>query len=446
MQLSSLTIQKLSDLLTRRETSVRDIVTSCLRTIEQKDTALHAFVSVFPDAALAQADKLDRELQNGRRRGPLHGIPVAIKDLADIAGQPTGFGSRVYAAGAATTDAAFVAALRAAGAVLIGKAQMVEFAFGSWGTNHALGSPVNPLDMTTPRAAGGSSSGSAVAVAAGMAPFAIGSDTGGSVRIPAALCGLVGLKTSTGLVPTQGVAPLSHTFDTIGPLTRSVEDAGLALNALAGDEPAAQPVKLSNLRLATIDESQLEPLEPGIRTAQREALECLASAGCHTVTRRFPLEPPEIQARNGGIMSYEAYASLHRLVDDADLPLDPYVRSRIKAGANTSQEAYAAMLECRRRDIAAFHDAFADVDAIFLPTTPRTAAPLDEVDESSIPMSRLTRAGNYYDLCGLTLPGTADSQGLPTGLQIMMRHGRDRQLLAVGAAVEAQIAGRSRGI
>lgn len=437
MELSRQPIHKLANLLAEERASARALVESCLESIARQNERLRAFVCVFEEEARAAADLADRARRAGRGRGPLHGIPVGIKDLADIHGWPTGFGSRAYATGPASGDALFVARLRQAGAIPLGKTQMVEFAFGSWGTNYSLGTPVNPMDPLVERVPGGSSSGSAVAVAAGMVPLAIGSDTGGSVRIPAALCGIVGLKTSAGLVPTDGVAPLSHTFDTIGPLTGNVEDAALALAALAGTRPPGGPAELSGLRWAVVDDAQIEPLDDSVRQAHRHTIRLVTRAGGRIDRFRFPLELAEIQRRNGAIMAYEAYASLHTLVDDAAKQLDPYVRQRVQAGAALSREDYEALLAQRQQDLRAFSDAFAGFDCLLLPTTPITARPVLEVDERGIPMSRLTRAGNYYELCGLSLPYLHHDNSLPIGIQLLMRRGEDARLLSVGMRAQS---------
>ncbi|TFH47855.1 MAG: amidase [Lysobacterales bacterium] len=437
MELCSQPIHKLAILLVENRVSARDLVESCLESIARQNARLRAFICVFEEEARAAADLADQERRSGHGRGPLHGIPVGIKDLADIRGWPTGFGSRAYASGPATDDAFFVTRLRQAGAIPLGKTQMVEFAFGSWGTNHSLGTPINPMDQHVERVAGGSSSGSAVAVAAGMVPLAIGSDTGGSIRIPAALCGIAGLKTSAGLVSTDGVAPLSHTFDTIGPMTRCVEDAALALEALAGTCPPSGPADLAGLRLAAVDNAQIEPLDDFVRQAHYHMVQLLTRAGCQVERFRFPLELVEIQRRNGAIMAYEAYASLRTLVDDEAVQLDPYVRQRVQAGAVLSRDDYNMLLAQRHRDLQAFSDSFAGFDCLFLPTTPITARQLTEVDESSIPLSRLTRAGNYYDLCGLSLPYMPHDNSLPIGMQLLMRSREDARLLSVGARIES---------
>jgi aspartyl-tRNA(Asn)/glutamyl-tRNA(Gln) amidotransferase subunit A len=217
----------------RRLTSVA-LVSASLAKIEATNGKLHAFVTVFSDSAMERAAALDAETAAGSSRGPLHGLPVAIKDLADIRDRVTGFGSRCYSDTPARSTAPFIKALEDAGAIIIGQTHMVEFAFGSWGTNYAMGTPVNPAGPGH-LAPGGSSSGSAVAVASGMVPLAIGSDTGGSVRIPAGLCGVAGMKPSHGLTSLEGVAPLSADLDTIGPLAKDVAGLKFLLDAITTD-------------------------------------------------------------------------------------------------------------------------------------------------------------------------------------------------------------------
>lgn len=415
-----------------------ELVERALGAIASRDAGLGAFVSVFEAEARAAAAEADRARGAGARLGPLHGIPVALKDLADVAGWPTGFGSRAYAAGAAAADAEIVRRLRAAGAVLVGKTHLVEFAFGSWGTNYSLGTPRNPRDPGTPRVAGGSSSGSAVAVAAGMVPVAIGSDTGGSVRIPAALCGLVGLKTTVGLLPMAGIAPLSRTLDTLGPLTRCVDDAARVHGALLGAEPPSAVAEPERLRVGAVTIEQLGPLDAAVRNAYEDARERLRRAGCRVSRFAFPLTPEEMQAASGRIMAFEAYQALSQLIDDPDAPLDPHVRARIAAGREIDAAAHRETLARRDQQRAAFAAAFEDLDLLLLPTVPRVAAPIAEVDESTIPLSRLTRAANYLELCALTLP--APTGGLPVGLQLVARGGDEAGLLAGGRLLERLLA------
>ncbi len=230
-------LAELSRRLAAGQTSSQEIVAACLSRIDALDGKLHAFVDVYRDDALKLARDADTELREGRLRGPLHGLPIALKDLLHLQGRQTTAGSKSWRGRMSDHTATAVERLLAAGMIPLGKTHMVEFAFGGWGRNQPMGAPWNPWDMTTHRVAGGSSSGSAVAVAAGLAPAAIGSDTGGSIRIPAALCGLTGLKTTYGLVSLHGAVPLSTTLDSIGPLTHTVDDAALLTAAMAGPDP-----------------------------------------------------------------------------------------------------------------------------------------------------------------------------------------------------------------
>ncbi len=235
LQFRSLT--DLSRMLARGETTSRTLVEACLARIAARDDKLHAFVDVYHDDALKLADAADLERSVYAARGPLHGLPIAFKDLLEINGRQTTAGSKSWMGRLSDYTATCVAKLLGAGMIPVGKTHMVEFAFGGWGRNEPMGAPWNPWDLRTHRVAGGSSSGSAVAVAAGMVPAAIGSDTGGSVRIPSAMCGITGLKTTYGLVSLYGAVPLSHSLDTIGPLAHTVDDVALLTAAMAGPDP-----------------------------------------------------------------------------------------------------------------------------------------------------------------------------------------------------------------
>ena len=413
------------------------LVAECLARIEARDGALHAFVAVYPEAALATARRLDRERAEYRLRGPLHGIPIAVKDLADMQGHVTGFGSRAYGSEAATATAPFLRRLEDAGMVLIGKTQMVEFAFGSWGTNAALGSPRNPRVAEDHYVAGGSSSGSAVAVAANMVPAAIGSDTGGSVRIPAALCGTIGLKTSHGAVSTEGVAPLSPTFDTIGPLTHHIDDARLIFEAMR--EPQALPSVPGTTTgiVRTPPRAELDPLDPSVTVAFLASISALSETGLSVQSLILPRAFVDYQADTGAIMAKEAYGALRHLVDNPDLPLDPAVCSRVRHGADIDEATFGALVSARRDALAALDDVLGDGDVILLPTTPFPACLLADVDEAVLPMSRLTRLANYLDLCAISVPVATTADGLPIGMQICARHGREDLAMAVAATLHA---------
>ena len=264
----------LAAMLARGETTSRAIVEACLARIDAHDAHLHAFVDVYRDAAIEAADTADRERRAGSARGPLAGLPIALKDLLHVEGRQTTAGSKSWRGRVSDHTATAVTRLVAAGMIPLGKTHMVEFAFGGWGRNRPMGAPWNPWDTKTHRVAGGSSSGSAVAVAGGLCPAAIGSDTGGSIRIPAALCGITGLKPTYGRVSLYGAVPLSGTLDSIGPLARTVDDAALLTAAMEGPDPH-DPATLHAPAAISRPPSQASPT-------------CAACASRRSRRRRFP--------------------------------------------------------------------------------------------------------------------------------------------------------------
>ena len=431
-------LRDLGKVLASGRRSARALVEDCLARIEAQDGHLHAFVRVFADSARAEADRADAAAARGAPLGPLHGIPFAMKDLADIAGHEPSFGSRCYGRGVAERTAPALSRLQAAGAILLGVTHMVEFAIGGWGTNYAMGTPRNPCDPDHHRVPGGSSSGSAVAVVAGLVPFAIGSDTGGSVRIPASLCGIVGLKPSSGRIPLEGIAPLSPTFDTLGPLTRRAADAGLVADIMAGVAPEAAVPDLPR-RLGFVPLSDLEPVDAGIVEGYLALLAALRTLGHDLVPVPLPLPALEYQRRNGLIVAHEIYTRLGGIARDHTLPIDPYVRQRVLAGVGVGVAEHAELLLQRKAAIAAMRDVMARAPLIVMPTTPLRARRIEEVDEATIPLSRYTRIANYLDLPAMSLP--LPGHGLPAGLQIMAAHGEDRALLAAACALEPVLAG-----
>lgn len=420
---------------------VRESIEASIARIEAENPKLHAVSALFADAARARADALDQHAAAGGALGPLHGVPVLLKELVDIAGQPTRFGSRCYASAPAARNAPLIDRLEAAGAVILGTAHMVEFAVGSWGTNAQRGAPWNPADRAHHRVAGGSSSGSGVAVAAGFAPIAFGSDTGGSIRIPATLCGVVGFKPSYGLIPMQGAAPTGPSFDTLGPLARSVADARRAAAAASGLTLAHAPIDLSGLTIAVVPDDALDPIEAAALEAYDSVHQRLSHAGARLSTLRPPMSFVAFQKINGDIAAFEAYRHLKTLIDDEDAPLDPFVRARIRQGAAISDSDYRARIAAMHESRAAFAADFKGVDALLLPGTPMTAPRLEDVDESQIPMSRYTRMANCLNLCAIALPAAPASAGaLPAGVQLAARSGEDAKLLAIAEAAERLIA------
>ncbi|MCC6532480.1 MAG: amidase [Burkholderiales bacterium] len=443
-------IHALAERLRERTLTAVALLDAYLDRIRRYDAKLHAYVALDEGAARIAADCADRALKAGRRLGPLHGIPIALKDLVEIEGTITTGGSMFWRERVSPLSATLVQRLRAAGMIVIGKTHMVEFAFGSWGTHVTMGAPWNPWDMDVQRTPGGSSSGSGVAVAAALAPAAIGSDTGGSVRIPAALCGIVGLKTTVGRVSNHGTLALSETLDTIGPLTRAVEDAALLLSALHGpdvNDPrtlAQAPsdvlsdlkTPVVGLRLAVLPPAELGEVDPEVMSAFDAALDSLRGLGARIDTLRLPVSFASLAELTGKIIAAEGYA-LHRAwIDRDDLPFDPDVRARLRAGRTISAADYIGVRAQRRRLRHEVDRLLCDFDALLLPSTPLAAIPLSGVDQSQSPMSRLTRPINLLDLCALSLPCGFTRAGLPISLQICGRGFEEARILRIGWAFE----------
>jgi aspartyl-tRNA(Asn)/glutamyl-tRNA(Gln) amidotransferase subunit A len=320
---------------------------------------------------------------------------------------------------------------------------------GSFGTNTHMGTPRNPWDPSVHRTPGGSSSGSGVAVAAGLAPVAIGTDTGGSVRIPAAWCGIVGLKVTAGRISTYGVLPLSTTLDTPGPLARSVEDAALIFRVLNGPDPRdpqtlawtpADPLPelrrgVAGLRLGVMPEAERAGVAADVLAAYDASVDALAGLGARIVRPPLPHRFSDYAAATGRIIGAEGYRFVGHLVDDMSLPVDPHIRPRIQLGRNVSARDYlltlAEMSEHRRQ----FAAALADADALLTPTVQTAALPIDQVDQSGT-AAYFTRAGNYLGLCALAVPNGFTPAALPTSLQILCHAGQEATALRIGWAYE----------
>jgi aspartyl-tRNA(Asn)/glutamyl-tRNA(Gln) amidotransferase subunit A len=446
-------LAELSVLLAEGRTSSQEIVAACLARIDALDSRLHAFVDVYREAALATAQAADLERRAGNARGPLHGLPIALKDLLHVAGRQTTAGSKSWLGRRAAETATAVERLRAAGMVPLGKTHLVEFAFGGWGRNAPMGAPWNPWDTAIQRVAGGSSSGSAVAVAAGLAPAAIGSDTGGSVRIPAAVCGLTGLKTTYGLVSLHGVVPLATTLDSLGPLTRTAEDAALLTAAMAGADPrdpatlraprfdvdyALAPVPdLRGVRIVAVPAEQFPlPADADVLRARDEAIATLRAQGATVDEERVPLDFDDVMLRNGRIIAAEAYAVHRAYIEDPELPIDPWVRKRTVAGKAIGAADYIDEIARHRRAAADFAVWMSRCDALLTPTLPITATPLAAVDEATTPLAAFTRAANYLGACALSLPAGLSRHGLPIGVQLIGAPFGDATLLRIGRSVQ----------
>lgn len=450
---SELAFKSLDELrqgLERKTFSSRELVQAYLARIERADGKLHAFADVYRDEALAAADAADQLRAAGVVLSPLHGLPIALKDLCDISGKVGQVGSKAWAARKGLLTATIVERLVSAGMIILGKTHMVEFAFGGWGTNPLCGAPWNPWDLNTHRVPGGSSSGSGVAVAAALAPAAIGSDTGGSVRIPATFNGIVGLKTTCGLISLHGCFPLSGTLDTIGPMTRTVGDAALLTQVLAGPDPR-DPATLEapafalpdlsardirGLRIALLPESQYPAgVDAAVVEAVRNAVRVLRELGAQVVERPFPFDMGELTARNGQLIAAEGYAVHRAYIEDEALPIGKFVRQRMLAGKSIGAADYISAREHQRQSSAQYAAWMEDIEAVLLPGTVTPAIPLSAVDEAIAP-SVFTRAGNYLTTCSLAVPAGFSAGGLPVGVQFMGKAFAERSVLRIGAAFE----------
>jgi aspartyl-tRNA(Asn)/glutamyl-tRNA(Gln) amidotransferase subunit A len=448
--LVSLSLSEASELVRTRKVSPVDLVQGCLDRIARLNPTLNAFITITADTARAQAKEAEASIQRGGWKGPLHGIPVALKDLVDTAGVATTAASGVYRERIPTQDAEIVRRLKEAGAVLVGKLNMHEFAYGGSTVISAFGPVRNP--WAPARSAGGSSAGSAAAVAAGMCFGAIGSDTGGSIRQPAAYCGIVGLKPTFGRVSTRGVIPLAWSLDHVGPMTRSVRDAAHMLHAIAGHDPAdptslVSPVddypaaldRPAKARLGIPRPFFFDDLHADIAQATDAALGVLA---------RLTSSQRDVTISSGNdaalrVLQAEAWAYHELTVARSPELYSPETLKRIRAGASLTASAYIAArrtLDDLRRSANAIFD---QVDLLVTPTTPTPPlviadllADLDGLRAKEVVTLRNTRWFNALGLPAISVPCGFTSDGLPIGLQIIGRAGADAQVLSLAHAYE----------
>ena len=427
----------------RKASAVERLTQALARIDDPQSEGARACLTLYRDEARAAADAADARARAGISLGPLDGAIISIKDLFDVAGEVTRAGSKVLADDGkpAAQDAPVVRRLRAAGSVILAKTNMSEFAFSGLGLNPHYGTPGNPADRA--RVPGGSSAGAAVAAADGMCEIAIGSDTGGSTRIPAALCGITGFKPSRLRVSTEGAFPLSYTLDSIGPMAKSVVDWFNADAVLAGDTPSAlEAMPLAGLRLGVAQGLPLENLDDTVGRRFPEALDRLERAGARLTYEKMPLLDDMMKALSrSSILMAEAYA-IHkeRLARRGDA-IDQIVRARLDRGAGIAAADFIDAVRDRAALIHAMDARLADLDALVLPTTPIVAPRLDEVATPKDFMARNamvlrnTTIANYFDLTAISLPLPRDG-GLPTGLMLFARNGHDRRLFRIAAAVE----------
>lgn len=448
--LHQLLVSEAVSLVTSGAVSAEQLTTACLDQIRQANHEVNAFITVMADASLERARALDRAMAAGAQPGPLHGVPISVKDLIDITGERTTAGSRTRLDHVATSHAPVVQRLEAAGAVIIGKCNLHEFAFGTTNEDSGFGPSRHPLDAS--RSPGGSSGGSAAAVVRGMGLASVGTDTGGSIRIPSALCGLVGLKPTVGEVSSAGVVPLSTTLDHVGPLARCVEDAGLVFGAISGVDvwhewPRAAP-RLDALRFARLTGYFTDLLAEDVRTGVEAACERLRASGVHIVDIELPateLIAPMYLA----IVFGEAAAYHGPLLEARGHDYTPAVRTRLEMARYVLAEDYVRALQFRQRLQADVDRALSGYDALLLPTVPITAPVLGSptVDVAGRTEAvravtlRLTQPFNLSGHPAITLPCEHTPGQLPVGLQLVGHRHQTTQLLHCARACEPGVAG-----
>jgi aspartyl-tRNA(Asn)/glutamyl-tRNA(Gln) amidotransferase subunit A len=444
----TLSIADAADLLHRRKISPVDLTSACLARIQRLNPVLNAFITVTPELAMGQAREAEVEIQHGRWRGPLHGIPVGLKDLIDTAGVRTTCASAVFADRVPAEDAEVVRRLKRAGAVLVGKHNMHEFAYGGTSVPSHYGPVHNPWDLA--RIAGGSSGGSAAALASGLCFAAIGSDTGGSIREPAAYCGIVGLKPTYGRVSARGVVPLSWSLDHIGPICRTVADAALLLEVLAGydpldsasvDWPTARYANIPNaktlrFRVGVVRRMFFEDLDPEIEAAVHQAIEVIRHLVATVRDVELPAGPPP------AIVGPEAYAFHTPYFTKTPNLYQPSVRGRLQQASMISATAYVEarrQLDQVRRSVGSV---FSTIDLLITPTTPVPALEIAEAIRfespapGAEPWMRNTRPFNALALPAISIPCGFSRAGLPIGLQIAGPRFGEAQVFALAHAFE----------
>ena len=445
-----LTLEGAAALVRERRVSPAELTDACLARIEAVEPRLNAFVTVTADIARAQAREAGDEIAAGRYRGPLHGIPVAVKDLFATKGVRTTAGSRILADWIPDEDATVVRHLREAGAVLLGKLGMHEFAYGVSSVNPHFGDVHNPWDTT--KIPGGSSGGSAVAVAAGEAYVTLGSDTGGSIRIPASLCGCVGLKPTFGRASLFGAVPLAWSLDHPGPLARTVRDVAVATAAMAGFDPrdpisADRPVPdflagidvgPQTLRIGVPTDHVWDECDPAIAKAVRAAIDALARAGAEVIEIRWP-RAAEYAKASSAVLGVEARAYHEGTFPGRSADYGPLIRSRLASQGDVDALTYARSMKLLLESRAGAADRDLDgVDVLAMPTVPSRAWTIEEAKDLPRP-SEWTRITRIFDLTGqpaISVPCGIDPDGIPIGLQFAARMWDEAAVLRAARAYE----------
>ena len=418
------------DALLAKKISALEIANYYLNRVESMNGVLNAYIELYSDSARALAKKYDTTKNASSHFGPLQCMPLCVKDVFDVKGRVTTIGMR-------STDivpdhtATIVKCLQSSGANLLGKNTLVEFAFGGWGINRKQGTPRNPWDMKTHRSPGGSSSGTAVAVASDLAACGLGTDTGGSVRIPAAFCGLTGLKTTKGCFSNEGVRPLSKSLDTVGIIAKTALDAKVVYQAAvqSGDKGIVKrnldgrvEEKLGRLNtrisIGILDLEKMGPIDTEVLTAVKNACWVLEQLGADLYDIKLDQIGNE-QEKTGLIMAYESFIEYGDMIGGDLEAGDIGARQRVLTGKQISTSQYREILSERKKETGRFLEVFKKVDLLALPTLSITAKPINEIDEADSTPTKLTRFVNYYGLCAIAIPVGQDTKGLPISLQLV---------------------------
>jgi aspartyl-tRNA(Asn)/glutamyl-tRNA(Gln) amidotransferase subunit A len=451
------TITELAALIRKGEITCVELARHFISRINRLEDRLNAYRLLCMESAMDRAEAADRAFKKGRDRGPLQGIPYAVKDLIDVKGLTTSAGARILEQNIAAEDAAVIRRLEQAGMILLGKTNMVQFAFGGVGINHDHGTPHNPWSETH-CLPGGSSSGSGVAVAAGLVPMALGTDTGGSVRVPAALCGTAGLKTTVGRVSRAGVYPLSWSLDSVGVLARSVEDAALVYQRMQGadinddstlglgPQDVLKNLKsgVKGMRLAFAETIFFDDIHPEVETAVRACGDVFKELGAEVSSIDFPEAAQAIQLNPGGVfIASEGYTLNKKWLEENFDQLDPVVAQRMIKGKDITAADYLGNMLASKRLRAKVYNVLKDIDALLVPTTCLPAKPVAEVDTDidtylnhNTMYLRNTNIGNTLNLCGLNVPCGFTKAGLPIGLLIYGKPFQEEVILNIGYAFQ----------
>lgn len=439
---------RLAEAFAARRLSPVDVVDALLARIDRFESGLQAFVEIYRAEARLAAEVADKAIRAGEAAGPLHGVPVALKDLIELEGRITTGGSAIWRDRRSTVTATLARRLLAQGMIVLGKTHTVEFACGGWGLNQHMGTPRNPWDATHSRAPGGSSSGSGVAVAGRLVPWAVGTDTSGSIRLPASFCGVTGLKPTLGRISTHGVLPLSPSLDTPGSMARDVEDAALLYNAMQGADPldpttrgiaAEDPMPelkrgVRGLRLGRMPECERQGVDAEMLAAYDRALEVLAAQGAEIVDVVLPF-PLDVFLQPQPMVQAEIFHHYGAIAADPERQLDDAVRARVLAGAAVTAEAYLANRRQHAERRRLLDVALEGVDALLTPGTAFAALRLDEIDPT-VMLSRFNGFANYLGMCALCLPSGFNAQGLPLSIQIACGGYREATALRIGYAYQ----------